>query len=79
MYDTLLQSYYNIYVYITQVNELNLFFGKIIDHLRPNKAFENYYSQLQNIVEKIVTHTQDFESLLAMVNVLICTFLFNKL
>lgn len=59
------------YVCITQVNELNLFFGKIIDHLRPNKAFENYYPQLQNIVEKIVTHTQDFESLLAMVSILI--------
>ncbi|KYQ47400.1 UPF0505 protein C16orf62 like protein, partial [Trachymyrmex zeteki] len=48
------------------VIELNLFFGKIIDRLRPNKAFENYYPQLQNIIEKIVAHTQDFESLLAM-------------
>lgn len=54
-------------MHVLQVNELNLFFGKIIDHLRPNKAFENYYPQLQNIVEKIVGHTQDFESLLAMV------------
>jgi len=55
------------------VNELNLFFGKIIDRLRPNKAFENYYSQLQNIIEKIVAHTQDFESLLVMVT--ICAFM----
>lgn len=58
-------DYYNTHV--LQVNELNLFFGKIIDHLRPNKTFENYYPQLQNIVEKIIAHTQDFESLLAMV------------
>lgn len=58
-------DYYNMHV--LQINELNLFFGKIIDHLRPNKVFENYYPQLQNIVEKIVAHTQDFESLLAMV------------
>ncbi|XP_076300980.1 VPS35 endosomal protein-sorting factor-like isoform X2 [Lasioglossum baleicum] len=48
------------------VNELNLFFGKIIDRLNPNKNFEHYYPQLQNIIEKIVAHTQDFESLLAM-------------
>jgi len=53
---------------------LNLFFGKIIDQLRPNKAFENYYPQLQNIVEKIVTHTQDFESLLAMVIIFVFVF-----
>lgn len=52
---------------VTQVNELNLFFGKIIECLRPNKAFENFYPQLQNIIEKIVAHTQDFESLFAVV------------
>ncbi|KYM95630.1 UPF0505 protein C16orf62 like protein, partial [Cyphomyrmex costatus] len=60
------------------VIELNLFFGKIIDRLRPNKAFENYYSQLQNIIEKIVAHTQDFESLLAMDNFLPLIDLFHK-
>ncbi|KYN41370.1 UPF0505 protein C16orf62 like protein [Trachymyrmex septentrionalis] len=63
------------------VIELNLFFGKIIDRLRPNKAFENYYSQLQNIIEKIVAHTQDFESLLAMTRSVInyLTFCVNRL
>lgn len=50
-----------------QVNELNLFFGKIIDRLDPNKNFEQYYPQLQNIIEKVVSHAQDFESLLAVV------------
>lgn len=63
-------------MHVLQVNELNLFFGKIIDHLRPNKAFENYYPQLQNIIEKIVAHTQDFESLLAMVSRALIIFIF---
>lgn len=62
-------------MYVLQVNELNLFFGKIIDRLRPNKAFENYYPQLQNIIEKIVAHTQDFESLLAIVTITPCIYI----
>ncbi|KYN21342.1 UPF0505 protein C16orf62 like protein [Trachymyrmex cornetzi] len=61
------------------VIELNLFFGKIIDRLRPKKAFENYYPQLQNIIEKIVAHTQDFESLLAMSVINYLTFCVNRL
>ncbi|XP_033326331.2 VPS35 endosomal protein-sorting factor-like [Megalopta genalis] len=60
------------------VNELNLFFGKIIDRLNPNKNFEHHYTQLQNIIEKIVAHTQDFESLLAMDNFLPFIDLFHK-
>lgn len=53
------------------VKELNLFLGEIINHLSPNRAFEQYYPQLQAIVEKIVSHTQDFESLLTMVRKII--------
>ncbi|XP_076750545.1 VPS35 endosomal protein-sorting factor-like isoform X2 [Xylocopa sonorina] len=60
------------------VNELNVFFGKIIDRLNPNKSFEHFYPQLQNIVEKVVSHTQDFESLLAMDNFLPLIDLFHK-
>ncbi|CAK9829613.1 VPS35 endosomal protein-sorting factor-like [Anthophora retusa] len=60
------------------VNELNLFFGKIIDRLNPNKNFEHYYLQLQNIIEKVICHTQDFESLLAMDNFLPLIDLFHK-
>ncbi|XP_068975695.1 VPS35 endosomal protein-sorting factor-like isoform X4 [Bombus flavifrons] len=60
------------------VNELNLFFGKIIDRLNPNKSFEHFYPQLQNIIEKVVSHTQDFESLLAMDNFLPLIDLFHK-
>ncbi|XP_066588771.1 VPS35 endosomal protein-sorting factor-like [Prorops nasuta] len=60
------------------VNELNLFLGKIIDRLNPNRTFEHYYSQLQIVIEKIVAHTQDFESLLAMDNFLPLINLFQK-
>ncbi|XP_015437883.1 PREDICTED: UPF0505 protein C16orf62 homolog [Dufourea novaeangliae] len=60
------------------VNELNLFFGKLIDRLNPNKNFEHYYPQLQNIMEKVVAHTQDFESLFAMDNFLPFIDLFHK-
>ncbi|XP_076626675.1 VPS35 endosomal protein-sorting factor-like isoform X2 [Colletes latitarsis] len=60
------------------VNELNVFFGKIIDRLNPNKNFEHYYPQLQNIIEKIVAHKQDFESLFAMDNFLPLIDLFHK-
>ncbi|XP_053987502.1 VPS35 endosomal protein-sorting factor-like isoform X2 [Hylaeus volcanicus] len=60
------------------VNELNAFFGKIIDRLNPNKNFEHYYPQLQNIIEKVVVHKQDFESLFAMDNFLPLIDLFHK-
>ncbi|XP_043258632.1 VPS35 endosomal protein-sorting factor-like isoform X2 [Colletes gigas] len=60
------------------VNELNVFFGKIIDRLNPNKNFEHYYPQLQNIIEKVVVHKQDFESLFAMDNFLPLIDLFHK-
>ncbi|XP_003704480.1 VPS35 endosomal protein-sorting factor-like isoform X2 [Megachile rotundata] len=60
------------------VNELNVFFGKIIDRLNPNKSFENHYLKLQSIIEKVVSHTQDFESLLAMDNFLPLIDLFHK-
>ncbi|XP_026666628.1 UPF0505 protein C16orf62 homolog isoform X2 [Ceratina calcarata] len=60
------------------VNELNTFFGKIIDRLGPNKSFEHFYPQLQNIVEKVISHTQDFESLLTMDNFLPLIDLFHK-
>lgn len=54
-----------------------MFFGKIIDRLNPNKSFEHFYPQLQNIIEKVVSHTQDFESLLAMVIYLLSITTYN--
>lgn len=60
------------------VTELNQFLGAIINHLGSNRIFEQFYPQLQTIVEKIVAHTQDFESLLIMNNFLPLLDLFHK-
>ncbi|KAG8036224.1 hypothetical protein G9C98_004804 [Cotesia typhae] len=60
------------------VKELNEFLKEIINHLSPKRMYENYYPQLQAIVEKIVAKTQDFESLLAMDNFLPLIDLFHK-
>ncbi|XP_057321431.1 VPS35 endosomal protein-sorting factor-like [Microplitis mediator] len=60
------------------VKELDDFLKEIINHLSPKRIFENYYPQLQAIVEKIVSKTQDFESLLAMDNFLPLIDLFHK-
>ncbi|XP_034937988.1 VPS35 endosomal protein sorting factor-like isoform X2 [Chelonus insularis] len=58
--------------------ELNEFLREIINHLSPDRSFENYYLQLQAIIEKIVSKTQDFESLLTMENFLPLIDLFHK-
>ncbi|XP_058794245.1 VPS35 endosomal protein-sorting factor-like [Phymastichus coffea] len=58
--------------------EMNMFLGEIINHLGPNRAFENFYPQLQNITEKMISHTQDFDSLLTMDNFLPLIDLFHK-
>ncbi|CAG5089847.1 Similar to Vps35l: VPS35 endosomal protein-sorting factor-like (Mus musculus) [Cotesia congregata] len=60
------------------IKELNEFLKEIINHLSPKRMYENYYPQLQAIVEKIVAKTQDFESLLAMDNFLPLIDLFHK-
>ncbi|XP_033219620.1 VPS35 endosomal protein sorting factor-like [Belonocnema kinseyi] len=60
------------------ITELNQFLGAIISHLGTNRVFELFYPQLQTIVEKIVAHTQDFESLLIMNNFLPLIDLFHK-
>ncbi|XP_014223082.1 UPF0505 protein C16orf62 homolog [Trichogramma pretiosum] len=58
--------------------EINLFLGEIINHLGPNRSFEYFYSQLQNITEKLVNATQDFDVLLTMDNFLPLIDLFQK-
>ncbi|KAJ8664206.1 hypothetical protein QAD02_024471 [Eretmocerus hayati] len=58
--------------------EIDLFLGEIISHLGSSRVFENFYPQLQSIAEKIVMHTQDFDSLLAMENFLPFIDLFQK-
>ncbi|XP_014211909.1 UPF0505 protein C16orf62 homolog isoform X3 [Copidosoma floridanum] len=59
-------------------SEINLFLGEIINHLGPSRTFEYFYPQLQNIAEKIVAYTQDFDSLLTMDNFLPLLDLFQK-
>lgn len=57
---------------------MNTFLGDIIKNMTPNRAYENFYPQLQLILEKVVNHTQDFESLLMMNNFLPLLDLFQK-
>ncbi|XP_012255846.2 VPS35 endosomal protein-sorting factor-like isoform X2 [Athalia rosae] len=71
-----------IWIHFTVIHfsgtEVNLFLGEIISHLTPNRAFEQHYSQMQSIVERVVANTQDFESLLTMENFLPLIDLFHK-
>uniref|UniRef100_T1JKK3 VPS35 endosomal protein-sorting factor-like n=1 Tax=Strigamia maritima TaxID=126957 RepID=T1JKK3_STRMM len=46
--------------------EVNTFLGDIIKHLTPDRAFENHYSQLQGVVDRILNHMHDFSVLFAM-------------
>ncbi|XP_068081598.1 VPS35 endosomal protein-sorting factor-like isoform X2 [Anabrus simplex] len=46
--------------------EVNTFLGDIIRHMSPERAYEQHYSQLQAIIDKILLHTSDFEYLFTM-------------
>lgn len=52
--------------------------GDIIDHLTPNRAYEQYYNQLKLIVQRILAHIQDYELLLVMVSLIKLVYNFNK-
>lgn len=41
--------------------------GDIIERLEPNRKFENHYNELKIIINKIVSSTPDFETLLILV------------
>lgn len=43
--------------------------GDLINHVQPDRAYENLYTQLKQIVQKVISHMTDFEALLSMVNV----------
>lgn len=58
--------------------EVNTFLGDIIRHMTPERAYEHHYPQLQTIVNKVITHTQDFESLFSMDKFLPLLDLFQK-
>lgn len=44
--------------------------GDITEHMTPNRVYENYYNELKLIVQKLVTFSQDLETLLLMDNIL---------
>lgn len=52
--------------------------GDIIRHMTPDRAYENHYSQLQTIVDKVVYNTSDFETLFSMDKFLPLLDLFQK-
>lgn len=49
-----------------QKREINIFLSDIIKHMTPDRAYENYYPQLETIVNKVVQGTSDFEHLFTM-------------
>lgn len=46
---------------------MNKFLGDVVSRLNQNRAFENHYSEMYSIVDKIVTYTKSFEGLLISV------------
>jgi hypothetical protein len=47
---------------------VNKFFGDILHRVTQKRAFERFYSELQGLVDKVVTNIRDFEGLMAMVS-----------
>lgn len=52
-----------------QKKEVNKILADIIKHMTPDRAFEDYYSQLQSVVTKILAHIHDFSLLFSIVSV----------
>lgn len=46
---------------------MNKLLEEVTQRMSQNKVYENHYSQLQTIVDKVVRHTKDFEALLTLV------------
>ncbi|XP_072391687.1 VPS35 endosomal protein-sorting factor-like [Diabrotica undecimpunctata] len=58
--------------------ELNSVLGDLIEHMTPNRSFENHYNELKIVISKIVAQFQDFEMLLIMDNFLPVVDLFQE-
>jgi hypothetical protein len=58
--------------------EVNTLLGDIIKHVQPDRAFENFYPQLQSIVSKILVYITDFNVLFSMDKFLQFINLFQK-
>lgn len=52
--------------------------GDILYHMTPNRSYERHYHELQVIVDKIVSNTQDIHGVLALDNFLPMLDLFQK-
>lgn len=61
-----------------QIRELNLIIGDVIKRLKTNQVYEEHYSELQSIIEKIVANIQDFDGFLTMDHFLPFMDLFNQ-
>ncbi|XP_074647304.1 VPS35 endosomal protein-sorting factor-like [Tubulanus polymorphus] len=46
--------------------EINAILSDIIKHLTPDRVFEDYYSQLQSIMSKVLVHVHDFSLLFSV-------------
>lgn len=47
---------------------MNTFLGDVLSRLNQNRSFENHYSEMYSIIDKIVAHTKSFEGLLISVS-----------
>ncbi|BFZ02646.1 hypothetical protein BsWGS_05685 [Bradybaena similaris] len=46
--------------------EINTILGDIIKHVTPDRAYEDFYPQLQSVVSKIMAHQHDFSLLFSL-------------
>ena len=53
-----------------QKKEINKILADIIKHMTPDRAFEEFYSQLQSVVSKILAHLHDFSMLFSIVSLM---------
>ena len=51
-----------------QKREVNTTLADIIKHMTPDRAFEDFYPQLQSVVSKILVHMHDFSLLFSLVS-----------
>lgn len=54
-----------------KLKQINFILNDLLSHLTPNRAFENFYPELQSIIDKIAINVADFEGLMAMVRLLL--------
>lgn len=47
---------------------MNKILADIIKHMTPDRAFEDFYPQLQSVVTKILAHIHDFSVLFSIVS-----------